>query len=246
MLNEVTTLIRQGYPAEVVSAIDLKEEATQEAFRRLGLVERTRYLTFDYLYPYAPTLTYTPEEVEERVLQLLTSKNSLISAYEKGAFLEVLSELEQEREMILRGVLEVFNVIALMRRVGINHIHCPFAEDNVKLAYIINRVMHTPYTFKMHAYDIFSQPVDGYNCMPWLLKKWLRSPIIIVTISTRPLIFPRNISRSFTMESMSMKSSRSATMCATLLRSFPSPDWLRKKGSVTWSGPVDGSGNAAL
>src|SRR5262249_14764465 len=59
---------------------------------------------------------------------------------------------------------------------GIEYLHCTFAEDNVKLAYILHQVLQMPYTFKMHAHDLFSEPHEG-------LLRWAMSAHKVLTIS---------------------------------------------------------------
>jgi colanic acid/amylovoran biosynthesis glycosyltransferase len=52
------------------------------------------------------------------------------------------------------------DVLALIDRNRIGHIHCDFAEDNVKLALMLHEATGIPFTFKMRAYDIYAEPLD--------------------------------------------------------------------------------------
>jgi glycosyltransferase involved in cell wall biosynthesis len=61
-----------------------------------------------------------------------------------------------EAELLRRDLSDVLGLVA---RHGIAHLHCDFAEDNVRLAGAVRNATGIPFTFKMRAYDIFAEPL---------------------------------------------------------------------------------------
>jgi colanic acid/amylovoran biosynthesis glycosyltransferase len=71
---------------------------------------------------------------------------------------------------------DVADVVALVERHEINHLHCDFAEDNVRLAGAVHEASGIPFTFKMRAYDIFAEPLPD-------LARWAAAASRVFTIS---------------------------------------------------------------
>jgi len=71
---------------------------------------------------------------------------------------------------------DVADVAALVQRHEINHLHCDFAEDNVKLASALHAATGIPFTVKMRAYDIFAEPLSD-------LARWAAAASRVFTIS---------------------------------------------------------------
>jgi glycosyltransferase involved in cell wall biosynthesis len=68
------------------------------------------------------------------------------------------------------------DVLALVARHSIAHLHCDFAEDNVRLASAVHEATGIPFTFKMRAYDIFAEPLPD-------LARWAAAASRVFTIS---------------------------------------------------------------
>src|SRR5687768_7389832 len=67
------------------------------------------------------------------------------------------------------------DVLALVERHGITHLHCDFAEDNVTLAGAVHESTGIPFTFKMRAYDIYAEPLHD-------LARWAAAAARVFTI----------------------------------------------------------------
>jgi len=78
-----------------------------------------------------------------------------------------------EHELLRR---DLSDVLALIARHGIAHLHCDFAEDNVRLAGVVHEATGIPFTFKMRAYDIFAEPLPD-------LARWAAAASRVFTIS---------------------------------------------------------------
>jgi glycosyltransferase involved in cell wall biosynthesis len=154
--NEIMELTRRGAEVHVASALDLREGQAPLDPR---ISPRVAYLEYDYLYRYAATGRHSDADVEAEVHRLRGSEPGLPAGEALRRLWEVASRLEPELSVRRRGFLEG---AALLRRVEagrIERIHCDFAEDNVKLAYLLNQAAGIPFSFKMRAYDVFAEPL---------------------------------------------------------------------------------------
>ena len=77
----------------------------------------------------------------------------------------------------MKWFLSCLAIIKLIKEQAIDHIHCHFAYENAKLAYLIHQAIQTPYTFTTHANDIFvDRPYKD-------IKTWADHAKRVITIS---------------------------------------------------------------
>ena len=173
VLNEVAALTDRGCAVYVVSAIDLKQPIDLDPV----IASRVMYLQYGYLYRYgAPSDSRTDDELARMAGDALAVERHLVPLKQRRMLWTVLSDHEPNAGMRARGFLDALSVVSLARRCAINHLHCDFAEDNVKLGSIVSRVTGIPFTFKMRAYDIFSEPQRD-------LATWAAAAARVFTIS---------------------------------------------------------------
>jgi glycosyltransferase involved in cell wall biosynthesis len=147
VLHEVEELTARGVEVHVVSAIDLGERIELDPV----IASRVTTLKHGSLYRYgAPT-----DPAEDRAL--LRAVPRALATAEGRRLWERLGELEPHEGLRARRFFDALDVIELVRQRGIEHLHCDFAEENVGLASLVGRATGLPFTFKMRAYDIFSE-----------------------------------------------------------------------------------------
>ena len=173
VLNEVAELTRRGCGVYVMAAFDPRDGAAALDPR---IASRVSYLEHDYAYPYAPSRKYSEEDVRERAAAALEADDELVRAKERRTLWDLVSRLEPDPDRARRGLLEGLAVLRFLRQRDIRHVHCDFAEDNVRLAWLVNRSAGVPFTFKMRAYDIFAEP-------PADLGLWASAAERVLTIS---------------------------------------------------------------
>lgn len=172
VLNEVAALTDRGCAVHVVSAIDLKQPVDLDPV----IASRVEYLQHGYLYRYgAPSDPRTDDDLVWEAGDALAAEGP-VPLEQRQTLWNVLSELEADAGVRARGFLDALGVVSLARACAISHLHCDFAEDNVKLAYIVSQVTGIPFTFKMRAYDIFAEPQRD-------LATWAAAAVRVFTIS---------------------------------------------------------------
>jgi glycosyltransferase involved in cell wall biosynthesis len=170
--NEVAELTRRGCSVHVASALDLHEELVELPPR---IASRVVHLEYDYLYRYAATGRHSDAAVAAQVEQLRAAPEPGAREEQQRIF-DVVARQEPDEALRRRGFLEATALLRLVRRESIERIHCDFAEDNVKLAYVLNQAAGIPFTFKMRAYDVFAEPQPE-------LRTWARAAQRVFTIS---------------------------------------------------------------
>lgn len=173
VLNEVTALTARGARVYVVSAMRTDDRIDLDP----AIAARVVYLEHGYLYRYgARSDTRDDEALDRKVSDALAPDGSSVPTALRHRLWKTLCECESDPLMRQRGFLDALSVVALAQAEGISHIHCDFAEDNVKLAYILHLATGLPFTFKMRAYDIFAEPQAD-------LSTWAAAAMSVLTIS---------------------------------------------------------------
>ncbi|MBW2991629.1 glycosyltransferase [Candidatus Woesearchaeota archaeon] len=169
ILNEITELIDLGHNINIVSLNKPEENKLHRKVKEYDLVNKTRYLKFN---PKEGREKYSREEVFEKSITELIEDN----LDQKFKILESCYKKETGKEISLRKFLDVLDIIRVIKKEKIEHIHCHFAFQNVRIAYIINKIIGIPYTFTTHAYDIFVNPSKD-------IKKWADNAKKVITVS---------------------------------------------------------------
>lgn len=193
VLNEVAALTDRGCAVHVVSAIDLKQPVDLDPV----IASRVVYLQHGYLYRYGATSDPRTDDDLARKAGDACAAEGPVPLEQRRTLWNVLSELEADAGVHARGFLDALSVVSLARTRAISHLHCDFAEDNVKLAYIVSQVTGIPFTFKMRAYDIFAEPqrdlatwaaaarrvftISNYN-RDYICRQWGIAPEKVVVI----------------------------------------------------------------
>lgn len=171
--NEMIELINKGHNISIISLEEINEKKVHGSVKRHGLVERNHLLKYGYFYPKDGLLS-RQEIFEKSVKRMLD--DGLLSDKEKIELLHLCYDKKQGKEISLRKFLYYLDVAEVIKEKNIEHIHCHFAVDNVRVAYIINQALGIPYTFITHAYDIFVNPDED-------IKKWADSAKKVITVS---------------------------------------------------------------
>lgn len=158
VLNEVLGLSDRDIDITVVSAIQLNEKVKHLRYIDSKFHDSVIYLKHDYLYSFKPCEEYSNIQILWKYLLSILNPTSFLSWKQKRQLRHLLRSVEDESDLRRRGFLEAIEIWKIICKNKITRIHCPFAEDNVKMAYIIKRVFGIPYSFKMYAYDIFASP----------------------------------------------------------------------------------------
>jgi colanic acid/amylovoran biosynthesis glycosyltransferase len=173
VLNEVTELTARGVRVAVVSALGADGDIDLDP----AIASRVVYLEHGYLYRYGAGCDPSEGEALDRIVgDALAPGGSNVPVAVRHRLWHLLGESESDPSMRHRGFLDALRVLALVRADGISHIHCDFAEDNVKLAHLIHKATGIPFTFKMRAYDIFAEPQAD-------LGTWAAAAASVLTIS---------------------------------------------------------------
>ena len=171
--NEVAALTSRGCAVHVVSAIDLKTAIDLEPV----MASRVMYLQYGYLYRHGASAdSLTDEDVARTARATLVTDRHPVPHAQRRRLWNILSALEIDSGVRARGFLDALSVVVLARACATDHLHCDFAEDNVKLAFIVSQATGIPFTFKMRAYDIFAEPQRD-------LATWAAAADRIFTIS---------------------------------------------------------------
>jgi glycosyltransferase involved in cell wall biosynthesis len=170
--GELRELARRGGGAWVMAALDPADggEAGDD------LAARTAYLEHDYAYAYAARGRYDDDAIERRAAEALDSEDRLVTRGERARLRDEAAGYEGEGPRARRAFLEALAVVRFARAREVQHLHCDFAEDNVRLAYLVHRAVGMPFTFKMRAYDVFAEPQAD-------LRLWATAAERVLTIS---------------------------------------------------------------
>lgn len=188
ILNEVRALTQRGCHVQVVSALDLREPIELDPL----IASRVSYLRHGSLYRYGAPADGAADAA--RAVQLpgaLESEADGVSSAERRAVWTLLGAQDADSVQRLRYFFDAIDVIALVRRHRIAHLHADFAEENVGLVHLVSQVTGLPFTFKMRAYDIFAEPrpelpiwaaaaarvftISEYN-RDWICRRWNLAP----------------------------------------------------------------------
>jgi len=166
ILNEITCLIDLGHEVKIVSLYKPKDKKVHEKVKKYNLLKKTYYLI---------DKKYSRLEIFEKGSKELL-ENKLLSKEEKFKLLDLCYDKKHGREIAFRRFLGCLDVIRIIKEKKIKHIHCHFAKENVKMAYVLNQIIKIPYTFTTHAYDIFIESNKD-------IKKWADGAKKVITIS---------------------------------------------------------------
>jgi glycosyltransferase involved in cell wall biosynthesis len=173
VINEVAALTERGCAVHVVSAIDLRQPVALDPV----VASRVSYLRYGYLYRYEPPVDPRGDaELARAAADVLAAREHPVPLPERRRLWAILGEREPDAAVRTRGFLDALDVVSVVVRAGITHLHCDFAEDNVGMAHIVSQATGIPFTFKMRAYDIFSEPHPEVG-------KWAAAAARVLTIS---------------------------------------------------------------
>ena len=162
VLNEITGFIDLGYNVHIISMNTPHEEKIHNTVKKYHLLNKTTYF---------PRIKI----VEKGVTALLA--NNTLTMKEKIQLLNLCHDKYYIGKFAIKWFLSCLAIINIISDKKIDHVHCHFAYENVKLAYIIHQVIKIPYTFTAHANDIF---VD----YPYKdITKWAEGAKKVITIS---------------------------------------------------------------
>jgi colanic acid/amylovoran biosynthesis glycosyltransferase len=172
--HEILELTRRGCVVYVASALRLKEELDSVDIPELD--GRIIYLSHDYLYRHSPSGRYSDREVIDRAKLVFESRDDEADAGLTRRMFETVCRQEDDEVLRARGFLESMTVLSWIQREGVEHVHCDFAEENVKLAYLLHMAAGIPFSVKLRAYDIFAEPQRE-------MPTWLNAAQQVMTIS---------------------------------------------------------------
>jgi colanic acid/amylovoran biosynthesis glycosyltransferase len=173
VLSEVAELTRRGCRVFVRAALDPADGVVAVPPE---IAARTSYLSYDYCYAYARAGGRGDDAVRDEVEPARTTPDALVSLEERRRLWDVALGAEPEEGRARRGFLEALALLRLARQEDVRHVHCDFAEDNVRLAWLVQQAAGLPFTFKMRAYDIFAEPAAD-------LPRWAAAAERVLTIS---------------------------------------------------------------
>ena len=173
VLNEVAELAARGARVAIVTALSPDDPIDLDP----ALASRVFPLEYGSLYRYgAPFDPREAETIARKVHEALEPGGSIVPLGVRLRLWTLVEESESDRSMRQRFFLDALRVLVVIQAEGVSHLHCDFAEDNVKLAYILHRATGIPFTFKMRAYDIFAEPQAD-------LGTWAAAAMAVLTIS---------------------------------------------------------------
>lgn len=165
ILNEITALLDMGHDVRVFSLKKPEAGPVQPEVGLYGLMGRTAY---------SPAVGGGTLGVFLRAaLELL--RPGLPGLKAKLAMRRYYNAA-LGKEIFAKDFIAKTAVARAAARWGIEHIHCHFASENTRTAFILNGIMGIPFTFTTHAYDIFIAPSPE-------LPEWARMAKNVITIS---------------------------------------------------------------
>lgn len=171
--NEIRYLLSAGQDVYVASALRLDEAGVEP---NEELAARTIYLEYDSIYRYAASGKHDTASIRSLAEEALAEADGTSSLAERRRLHAEAVSLEDTRENADRLFLEAVRLLSFIREREIERVHCDFAEENVGLAYLLNRATGVPFTFKMRAYDIYAEPQAA-------LRSWASAAQRVLTIS---------------------------------------------------------------
>jgi len=172
--HEIDELVRRRCGVSVVSAIKPREELDQAGLP--DLEGKIIYLPHDYLYRYSPSGTYSDQYAIDKARLIVSGGDGITEPGLARKIFDIVSRHETDESLRARGFLECMNVLSRARGQGVEHFHCDFAEDNVKLAFLLHQAVGLPFSVKLRAYDIFAEPNRD-------MSRWLNAARRVITIS---------------------------------------------------------------
>src|SRR5262245_35263860 len=172
--HEILELTKRGCVVYVVSAIKPSEEP--DSVDSLQLNGRITYLSHDYLYRYSPSGSYSDREAIDKARLVLGGRNGEPNSRLTRKMFETVSRHEDDAALRARGFLECMTVLSWILREEVEHVHCDFAEENVKMAFLLHEAAGIPFSVKLRAYDIFAEPQRD-------MPIWLTAAQRVITIS---------------------------------------------------------------
>jgi len=172
--HEILELKRRGCVVYVASALRLKDELDSVDIPELD--GRIIYLSHDYVYRHSPSGRYSDREVIDKAKLVFEAKNGEAEPGLTRRMFETVCRQEDDEVLRARGFLESMTVLSWILREGVEHVHCDFAEENVKLAYLLHLAAGIPFSVKLRAYDIFAEPQRE-------MPTWLNAAQQVITIS---------------------------------------------------------------
>ena len=172
--HEILELARKGCVVYVVSAI-----RPGEVFDPLDIPEldgRIFYLSHDYLYRYWRSGRYSDQEAVAKARAVFASEDGEVDSGVRRKIFETVSRYEDDEALRARGFLECMTVFSWILQKELEHVHCDFAEENVKLAFLLHEAAGVPFSVKLRAYDIFAEPLKE-------MATWLKAARRVITIS---------------------------------------------------------------
>jgi glycosyltransferase involved in cell wall biosynthesis len=168
ILNEIVGLINLGHKVRIVSLLKPLEKKFHKEIRDYNLIKLTHYLK------YRPGHYSRLKTFEKGIKKFFECK--FLTKEQKAQLIYLCYEKKQGKEVAFRKFLDVLNIIKIIRKEKIKHIHNHFAGPNVDYAYVLNKVIGIPYTFTTHAYDIFSEVQKD-------MKKWANNAKKVIAVS---------------------------------------------------------------
>jgi len=171
VLNEITQLVDLGHKVYIVGFYKPNKTKTHDKVKEYDLIKKTKYLT-----PVALKISNIIKDLLTfgRGIKLLFEDRKI----EKLKFLKLIYQNDKNTSFLrkITSLLYCWETIKFIEKKDIKHIHCHFASENIRLAYLINKITKIPYTFTTHAIDIFYKPSKD-------IKKWADDAKKVITIS---------------------------------------------------------------
>ena len=139
ILNEMKNIIRMKNKIYVLSVLDSNWYGNRGQFEYDVLIRHTVYLT-DIIGKrrtqqdhYLPERFAKEKDYISRELMASSFFNSKVSQY----------------------AMAICDIVELIKKESIQHIHCHFGDNNALLASIVAKIAAVPFSVTLHAYDIF-------------------------------------------------------------------------------------------
>lgn len=146
VLNEITGFIDLGWNIRIVSISTPNDKKVHNSVVQYNLFDRTTYLEYT---------AYSRRQLFQKGVIAFLSDSTL--GIRKKLQLLHLCHNNDAGGLGIKWFLNCLKIIAIIKQDNIDHIHCHFASNNVRLAYIVHQIIRIPYTFTAHSYEIFPQ-----------------------------------------------------------------------------------------
>lgn len=173
VMDELTSIIDLGNEVFIIALNDFTGIIMHDDVNKYSLARRTLYLGKKLGLSLCNKYLYRPngKEIFKIFLKELFS-NRVLSCKEKSCMLD----LYYDGGILQDELLDILLAVSVAKMKMAEHIHCHFAYRNVNIAYTVNKILGIPYTFTVHAYDIFVNPNKN-------LSKWAICAQKVITIS---------------------------------------------------------------